>query len=242
MTGAPPVRRRILIGAGCYADARAAMEIVERLAASVGYDLGGLLLDDPAASETAVTPGHRVVTDSGALILAPDRAQMRHVMAGDARAFRAQLSRIAQSHALSWSFEQQSGELLSGLIRAARDWDLLMIGYRRVRRRTGPVVVIGTGPESAAGEVVELANTLAVILRTEAIWLDADGAEDTTALLAQISRKQAALVVTDAGRGPFRTDDQLRWLVEAARCPVLVLGAADIHPALAHSTLIPARD
>jgi nucleotide-binding universal stress UspA family protein len=240
MTGAPPpARRRILIGAGCYADARAAMEIAERLAASAGYDLGGLLLDDPAASETAITPGHRVVTCSGALMLAPDRAQMQRAMASDARAFRAQLSRIAESHAVSWSFEQRRGELFSGLIRAAHGWDLLMIGYRRLRRRTGLVVVIGSGPEPGDVEGAALANTLASILRTGTIRLDAGGGDDTAALLARIGRIHAALIVTDAGRGPFRTGDQLRRLVEAARCPVLVLGAAGIHPALGHSTLIP---
>lgn len=231
-----PARRRILICAGCYADARAAMEITERLAVSIRCDLGGLLLDDPAASETAITPHQRIVTASGALVIAPDRAQLRRVMAGDARAFRAHLSRIAESHALSWSFEQQSGELFGGLVRAAQGWDLLLIGHRRLQRQTGPVVVLDAGPASGGDEAAAFGETLASVLRTHAIRLRSD---DATDLLVRVGRMQAALIVTDATHGPFCNSDQLRLLVEAARCPVLVLGSAGFRGAIAHDVHIP---
>ena len=241
MTEPSPPLRRILIGAGCYADARDAVEIAEHLAAAMRLDLIGLMLDDPAAQETAVTPRQRVVTASGAMILALDRQQMRLVMASDARAFRLHLARIAEIHALPWSFEQQTGELLSGLCRAAQDWDLMMIGQRRSRRTGGPVLVVSgtTAPQNA--DEAALIDALATALQTRALHLRVGEPLETAMpdLLEKIARTGAALVVTHAGSGPFRTEDQLRQLVDAARCPVLVLGVAHIRDATTQPAHVP---
>lgn len=58
-------------------------------------------------------------------------------------------------------------------------------------------------------------------------------------LLARISRMNAAAVVLDLQAGPFHSHDQLRQLLAAARCPVLVLGAGQGTPSIPLTTQIP---
>lgn len=232
MTKQRPALRRILIGAGSYADARDAVEIAAHLAATMRLDLSGLLLEDPAAQETAITRYQRVITTSGAMILTLDQQQMRLVMASDARAFRLHLSRIAKIHTVSWSFEQRTGDLLNELCRAARGEDLMMIGNRRLRWSNGPVLMIsGATPQNA--DDAALSDAIATALRTHILHLSVDEPLEAAIpdLLEQISRTGAALVVTNARSGPFQNKDQLRRLIDAAGCPVLVLGIAHIHDA-----------
>ncbi len=237
-------RKRVLVCAASYADARDAMRIAERLARLVGIDLGGLFLEDPEATELAASPHQRIVTASGMLVLAPGRRQMQLVMSGEARAFRAELSRIAERHALRWSFERISGEPVRCLCRAAQSWDMLLIGHRRLLDRRGPVLVLRpAGAPSAAddSELSELASRLASALGSyvQQIAPAGDSPADTEALLDRIGRLHAALVLTDATDGPFCTGSGLRRLVEAARCPVLVTGASALRGAMEHDTPIP---
>lgn len=241
-------RTRVLVCAASYADARDAMRIAERLARLVGIDLGGLFLEDPEATELAASPHQRIVTASGTLVVAPGRRQMQLVMSGEARAFRAELSRIAERHALRWSFERITGEPMRCLCRAAQSWDMLLIGHRRLLDRRGPVLVLrpadtASGAPSAAddSELSELASRLAAALGSyvQQIAPAGDSPADTEAFLDRIGRIHAALVLTDATGGPFRTGSGLRRLVDAARCPVLVTGASSLRGALEHKTHIP---
>ena len=48
--------RRILIGAGSFADAQAAFALVERLAEDLPAELGGMLVEETIVSEIAGLP------------------------------------------------------------------------------------------------------------------------------------------------------------------------------------------
>ncbi len=241
MTAPPRPSRRLLIGAGSFADAQTAFQLAERFAEEMAEELGGMLVEETFLTEIAGLPKQRIITSSGALIGAPSPTQFRTLMAGDAKAFRKALSAIARSR--KWSFEQRRGELICGLCEAASGWDLLLLGHRQMHRLTGQVLLIRP-PLAASQEAVHLATKLAVALRTRSVALALGAAEplqepgipNTEAfesegeLLKRMGRIHASAVVLDLGVGPLRTYDQLRMVLAAARCPVLVLGASQGEP------------
>ncbi|RYH06131.1 hypothetical protein [Tropicimonas sp. IMCC6043] len=244
----PAAKKRVLIAAGSYADAAAAIRLAERLAAGLIAELGGLLVDDEAIAEAAGLPVQRVVTSAGRLVEAPSRQRLAAQMEGDARAFRMGLSGVARTSPVKCVLERRHGDLIAGLCEAAGGWDLLLVGHR-TRRRAGRVVLLDTVP-AACPEAVEIARRIADGLETEVVTLalapqgrppsGVEVASSEDELLALVNRMHSAVVIIDLAAGPFRGREQLRHLIEAARCPVLVLNASEAEPALAYSTLIPA--
>lgn len=246
MTTSAKPSHRILIGAGCFADARAVSRLAERLAAMFTAEVGGLLMEEVILSEIADLPRQRVITSSGRLIVAPSQRQIRTLIESDAKAFRRMLSGLARSK--KYFFERRRGELISGLCEAAKDWDVLLLGHRDIHRLTGRVVLIAPPPNtSRASENV--AKELALALQTETTSLALGEAGEKAeaeeyfptedALMTRVGRIHASAVVLDLSAGPLRTYDQLRRLLAAARCPIVVLGAAHGEPSIRHSTLIP---
>ncbi len=250
MSAAPKSSRRILIGAGSFADARAALRLVDRLAEGLVTEVGGMLVEETVVAELADLPRQRVITSSGTFVVAPSRRQIRTVIESDARAFRKMLSAMSQPQ--KWTFERRHGELISGLCEAAKGWDLLLLGHREIHRLTGRVVLIV--PSVKASQTVEdLAEELASRLGTCTVRLSLVPAPAETpeispqsecydsedALLQRIARIHASAVVLDLSAGPLRTNDQLRHLFAAARCPIVVVGAGQGDPSIEHSTQIP---
>ncbi len=252
MTKPPNPSKRLLIGAGSFADALGALRLAEQLSETLTGDLGGLLVEETVVTEVVDVPGQRVVTSGGKVVVAPSPRQVRTLMESDARAFRDTLSGLAKAKMRKWSFERRHGDLISGLCEASRGWDLLLLGHREIHRRAGRVVLIAP-PRAASQAVADLAGDLAQTLATDlvAVSLGPDISEPNdapegrelltseAAMLARISRINASIVALDLSAGPFHTHDQLRLLMAAARCPVLVLGAAQGERSIAHKTQIP---
>ncbi|TMM51191.1 hypothetical protein [Sulfitobacter sabulilitoris] len=259
MTDPAPTVTRILVGATSYADAASALHIARRLvqARNVAMggtgNLGGLLVQQNEVIAICGLPNRFVVSASGAVAMAPTLGQVRRLLAADARAFRERLAEIAGSPGAGWSFEQQIGDLVDRAVEAARTWDVLIFGYRRVHAVPGQVLVLRPDrPDGAAA--MRLGATLAHDLRTDLVAIDVGGAprgqaevghqttlrvRDFETALARITRTNVQAVVVDLAHGPLRTHDDLRQLIEAARCPVVVLGAASERPALPFDTLFP---
>lgn len=228
-------RKRILIGAGNFADARAALAIVERLTGIHISDIGGLFLEDRGMLEAAAPRDRRVVTSRGSILVVSSQQQLRRLWQSDAKAFRERLMHVASDRSMRWTFEQQAGDTVLSLCSAAQSWDWLVIGHSSVSAHRGRVVAI---PHDAGdGDVTALAGLLSRSLHTGTLVIG--GAAPEAEILSQVSATHAAVVVIDAARGPFRTAEQIRRLVNAARCPVLVLGAAQIPSLIDHSTQIP---
>lgn len=215
-----PVRERwrILIGAVSFADAESALRLAEKMSAALTLDLGGLLIEDTDATGS---PRARLVTSTGVLVPGPTAEQAVMIARAEARAFRAALSRLAAARGVGWSFETRTGELVSGLIGESQGWDLLAIGYRQIRKPSGRIILIGT-EGGGGGEADTVVDALAAApgARVERLpWPD-DGAT-----LDRLSRSHAAAVVVDLSGGDVPTEDALRRLIDAARCPVLIVGA-----------------
>ena len=214
-------RRRILIGAVSFADAESVLRLAEKMSAALTLDFGGLLIEDSDAVGAAGSPRARLVTSTGVLVPGPTAERAGMIARAEARAFRAALSRLAAARGVGWSFETRTGELVSGLIGEAQGWDLLAIGYRQIRRPSGRIILLGT-EGGGGGEADTVVDALAAALgaRVERLPLP-----DDDAALDRLSRSHAAAVVVDLSDGVGLNEDALRRLIDAARCPVLIVGA-----------------
>ncbi len=235
MTAAPKPPRRILIGAGTYADARVAIRLTRQIAARSAAVVGGILVEETAWADLPRLKLQRVVTSGGQLVAPPSARQARRMFERDARAFEDELSGLAQT---AGPLARRRGELAETVWAAAAGWDVLVLGYRAMQPLPGRVVLIQP-PGEGAPEAAALADRLARGLGTSTITLglgspraDLPGERLPTedALFDRLSRISCAAVVLDRAAGPFHTLDQLRRLLASARCPVVLLGAPPAPP------------
>ncbi|WP_347311914.1 hypothetical protein [Defluviimonas sp. SAOS-178_SWC] len=221
MTPPDPKRRRFLIGAASFADAESVLRLAEQISGALALELGGLLIEDSNAFGDGGPPRARVVTSTGFVVPGPSAAQAGMIARAEARAFRAALSRLAAACGSDWSFETRAGELVSGLIGASRSWDLVAIGYRQTRRSSGRVILIGAG-HGDGREAEALVDALVAALGVRVERMPQPNDVDA---LNKLSRSHAAAVVLDLSGGTMMPEVELRRLVDAARCPVLIVGA-----------------
>lgn len=220
-------RKRLLIGAGSFADAESGLRLVELLAGRVNADLGGVLIEPRAVT----FHGQKLISAAGSLREAPSEVEAARAAERDARAFRQKLSVVAKSRTLAWSFDRRTGDLAATLCEAAREWDMVVIGASPMHRTRGKVIWIMPGDARTRDKAREFAETLAQALPSDVVSLsvgvpEADETFDTEAdLLSRLNRVNAAVVVIDMIAGPLTTPEALRRLLGAARCPVLILGA-----------------
>ncbi|WP_299567722.1 hypothetical protein [uncultured Sulfitobacter sp.] len=254
-----PHSMRILVGAGSFADAAAALRLVERLPSRFRKGLGGVLVEEVATLATCQMPHQRIVMLSGATIIPPGLDQLRTLMKADARAFRKSLARAAFPVGADCVLAQDKGELVGTALRAAASWDILVIGYRQVHKIPGKIVVLEMVDQSSQ-TMKDVSEALSHQLSTNRVVFSVGSrAEDKVDppsagevrfarfedALAALTRTHAQAVLIDLSDGPVRTRGDLARLVEAARCPVLVFGTSAADARLEHSTQIPpaaARD
>lgn len=241
---------RVLIGAGSFSDAVSALQIAGDMAADMLTDLGGLLIEEADFIAACALPNRRVISLTGASVIAPSPAQVRMMINADARAFRQQLADIARPPLLGWSFEQQTGDLIECMARAGRAWDVMIIGHRALHPVHGQIIYLGT-PSAQDGGALWFSERLAEKHGTRVVrFLVDDGGTPQTmpdglrfgtldAALLRLARTNVQAVVTDLADGPVHSKEHLRSLLDAARCPVVVFGASSLEPALEHSTHIP---
>ncbi len=244
---------RILVGAGSFADAAAALRIVEQLPSAFRAGLGGVLVEEVDTLATCQIPNQRIVLVSGTTTLAPSLSQMRTLLKADARAFQKSLARTADPTGADWVFAQDRGELVGTALRAATGWDILVIGYRQVHKIPGKIVVLESArqPSDAVGEA---SNRLSKQLSADRIVFSVDrGVERPTAIqpsdafqfgtldeaLKALARTNAQAVLVDLTHGPIHNMANLARLLEVARCPLLVFGTSGMNAMLEHSTQIP---
>ncbi|MCC5986850.1 MAG: hypothetical protein JJT95_04155 [Pararhodobacter sp.] len=225
MTADETARRRVLIVAGGFADAAPAISMAAALAALSRAALLGVLAREPLAE---LAEGAPVLSAAGGGARALTREALESAWAADARAFQRRLSETALAAQLGWEFRSDPGTGAELALRLRRPGDMVMLGYRRLYRRQGPVVVLG-GPSvgggdagAGAGAGEKLAQGLAGALHLRAMTLawparSDDVGEREAQLLEELS---ASLLVLNprAGLAPQR----LAALLEAARCPVLI--------------------
>jgi len=226
-----PVRiRRVLVLAGSYADAEAAIPLAVRLASLSRAEITGVLAEDPAALDL---PGPAIATLAGGLVeITAER--MLAAFRADARAFEARLGRAATQASLGWRFVHERGALHEVLWRLARRDDVMLVGYRRPLRLRGPVVALSEG----GGGAVALAPALARAMRLPLLTLSVGDPQEHAAGSTQVSVPDMAaalrmldtlaptVLVLDGGASARATGPALRALIETARCPILLQNGA----------------
>ncbi|MGC1505306.1 MAG: hypothetical protein WA782_14345 [Sulfitobacter sp.] len=244
---------RILVGAGCFVDAAAALRIVARLPGSSLAGLGGVLVEESDILATCQIPRQRVVLASGATAMAPNLSQVRALLKADARAFQQSLANTADPTGAGWVFTQDKGELVGTALHAATGWDVLVIGHRQVHAVPGKIVVLeATTPSRDSVTVVSerLSKQLSVerilfSVGTEGGMTTADHPPDGFRFasfdqaLKALARTNAQAVLVDLSHGPVHDLADLVRLLEAARCPLVVFGASGMNALLEHSTQVP---
>ncbi|MCO4849072.1 MAG: hypothetical protein KC448_14005 [Yoonia sp.] len=248
-----PPRQSILVGAGSFVDAAAALRVVEKLPSSFRANLGGVLIEELDTFAACQIPKQRIILLSGTTTLAPSQSQVRTLIEADARAFQSSLARAADPNGTNWVFAQYKGELVGTSLRAAKGWDILVIGYRRVHKIQGKVILLtALGRSSDEMDLASrnLSQQFAVDRIAFSVKTDASDAArqlhsnaiefDTfNDCLSALTRTNALAVLVDLKRGPVRNQIDLARLLEAARCPLIVFGASGAHALLEHSIQIP---
>ena len=243
---------RILIGAGSYVDAAAALRIVQRLMGSFRAALGGILVEEETL-EMCQIPSQRIVQASGTTAIVPNHTQLRTLMNADARAFQQSLARTAGPSGMHWVFAQDKGELVHSAVHAAAGWDLLIIGYRQIHKVPGKIVILqNNGPANDAMNNISmgLSEQLSV---PSVVFNVTDGSDEAKAspatntihfrilndILRALTRTNAEAVLVDLRSGPIESHSDLGRVIDAARCPVIVFGASGGDAVLEHSAHMP---
>ena len=235
-TDATPTR--ILIAAACFADADAAMRLIDRILTAPPAELAGVLVDDDIWTNILRLPEQKVVTSAGMMVAPPSTQQARALHESDARAFRKRLEAFARTRSVKWSFEQRRGPLMHSVSKDVATWDILLLGHCNLHRRQGQVVVIASD-QSETGRGVQMARSLSHVLKTSVVVLphageiapkdEASAAGDTHVaprMLSELSRINASAVVVDLPAEVLQRADLLPRILDAARCPVVVMGAS----------------
>lgn len=215
---------RILVGAGSFADARAALALMRDLVRRSGAQIGGLLVEETTFAEVPRLGRQRIVTHSGAMIAAPTPRQVRAMIERDARAFEAALAEFA---GVTRPLARGQGDLALSAWEASQGWDAVVLGQRALHALPGRIVLIAP-PGDATSDAPAFAAEIAGANRRALFSLEiAEGVDATTAksvLLDRIARINCTAVVLDRTAGPLRDVDTIRRLLSVARCPVFVLG------------------
>ena len=244
---------RILIGASSFADAAAALRLIERIIRELQPSLGGILVDETTPLAICELPNQRVISASGQVSLAPQRAQVNAMIEADARAFRKSLSHIAETAGASWTFERGIGDLLQKSLDIGTASDILVLAQRKTHPVRGKVVLLSSSTASES-KVMDMSRLLAQNLSADHIVmavdetdkrLDASGGtgpghfRTLTDVLSRLARINAQAVILDLAQGPVRSIEELRQLVDVARCPVFVFGMSAISRTIEHKVQIP---
>ncbi|MBP0480902.1 hypothetical protein [Sagittula salina] len=223
MTNSVIQMRNLVIAAESLGGAEAALACCRAILEVFRARPTGLIIE-PDAAALQIGPGHRLVSSSGALIAFPSQNRLRRIAKADADQFRRRLSSVASEMKTDWACELKTGELVSAACAKIGEADILVLGQRPMQARRGKVLLLEA--EGGASEASHsLAQTMARGVSTAVLPLRAERQTEPAALVDLVDRHYASAVVVDLGDGPFRSEDDLRQLFAAARCPLAVLGA-----------------
>ncbi|SDC34993.1 hypothetical protein [Ruegeria marina] len=223
MSGTIRPKRHLLVAGMSFADVESALSlarlIVERLPATPS----GLLVETQFAN-LVTGERHRIVAAGGLLREIPSIEQLKRITSGEARMLKALLAGLAAGGSAPGTFDVAEGDLVTCACAALGEEDVLLLCQRRILRLRGSVLLLGAASlhsETSLAVAQALARANAAILQEIPLSDDVDEA----AVFALVDRSPATAIIVDLNIGPIRTEEGLRRLVSAARCPVVVIGA-----------------
>lgn len=217
-----PARSRIVVAASSFADASPGVRLAALLSARIEADIEGIFVEEEA-TVLFRSPAARIVSATGTLIALPSPEDLHAALQRDALAFESEIAHIAQVHARPWSFRRLQGRLSGRLDELLHARDILLLGHRPLHRIRGPVIRLG--PSNRLDIAAGLAADLGVPLMDIAVPGSDAKRQALDEALALIGRTSATAIVADTVSGPVRAPQEIEALLDAARCPVVLVGA-----------------
>lgn len=247
------VVRRILVALDASAPSHAALEEAAALAAGLQAELSGLFVLDAELLRLAALPVARETGLTSATRRSLNPAGMERALKAQAEAARAALEAAARRHRLHSTFRLSRGDVVSELIEAATQADLMAMGAighmsiagkrlgsatRAVRARSrcsllllapglrlgGSVVVVADGTAGSA-RAVELADELSLSREADLVVLVCSAPDSREVIAAEIRERIGGRPKppTFDEIDPDRFDT-LRNLLRRHGCGLLVVG------------------
>lgn len=236
---APSIKRsRVILGATCYADAEAALNIAVAVAKQIDGELHGLLVSDEAILTAVEGPQSLTISYSGTRVAIDNAEAMRQAFRADAEHFQRRLLQLARGASLGHAFSQASGRMPRAAADIAGHGDLIVYGFRRSRGSEDGVVLIAR--DEPQSRLIELAGRLASALGQPLVVFAAkDQANRIAGMLDDIGIESAQVQALASGQSVLAELELIRpaavligpggpeaasieRLIDAARCPVIV--------------------
>lgn len=222
-------RRRVVLGATCFADAEGGLHIAVELARHAGAELHGLLVREEASLSAVRVFRARAVSFTGEPAAEVTETALLRAYRADARRFAERLGGAARLARVAAEFQATEGRLWDAVQKAAGPGGVAVFGYRRAVGDSGSVVlVLGQGRAVPA-----FAAPLAAGMKKHLVILS-EGAQPARAagevyhgpdeLLQRLGALSPAAVIVAAD--PATLPPAAR-VVEAARCPVVFAAAKE---------------
>lgn len=222
-------RRRVVLGATCFADAEGGLHIAVELARHAGAELHGLLVREEASLSAVRVFRARTISFTGEPASEVTETALLRAYRADARCFAERLGGAARLARVAAEFQATEGRLWDAVQKAAGPGGLAVFGYRRAVGDSGSVVlVLGQGRD-----VPGFAASLAAGMKKHLVILS-EGAQPARAagevyhgpdeLLQRLGALSPAAVIVAAD--PATLPPAAR-VVEAARCPVVFAAAKE---------------
>lgn len=215
--------RRIIVGATCFADADAAIEMAANLARMVKGEVLGLLVEDDSILDYADLPFAKILTFQHGKVQPVTRKTMDSAFQRDARNFERRLANAAEQIAVKWSFERKRGQMMPLLHSAASAGDFIFLGYKKTGLPRGEIVYIDFVGK-ASDPVLDLSKAISGEMRLglktinlSEIESQNNGNITNTLNYLRKTSPTAVIVVTDN-----RHNLDLLDILETARCPVIL--------------------
>jgi len=216
------LRRRVIIGATCFADADTAISMAANLAKIVEAEILGLLVEDESILTYADLPFAKTLTYQRGAVQPVTRKAMDSAFQRDARTFERRLASAADQTEVNWSFEHKRGQMMSLIQSEASAGDFIFLGYQQTGIARGEIVFIDFIGNDDALHLLDLSKIIAneMKLGLQTINLTNNEKLDQETGVLDYLRKTSPAAVIVAIDNQHNLD--LLDILETARCPVIL--------------------
>ena len=215
-------KRRIVLGATCFADASSAIDIAIGLAKPTGAKIDAMLIAETAITHFSSFPFARTISKTGQSIQKVTPEAMQKAFRQDAISFRTTLAKATQKAALDWSFKEVEGEIDTFLDSAPDETELVLLGFQNIqKRKTSKILAVESVEEKLPGSD-KVGNRIASHLNfdlEEILWTGQRSPSQVNQILQLLANKNTAAVVIPES---LVRAVGLNALLNAACCPLII--------------------